>query len=126
MANTITDRAEGVDRSSPAAVMYEWEVVFGADNDAVQFDLRGVDWDKGGVVWTRVHTDVAVTWTIESETFDADTQVTAGWHDHTTTELAALETTRLVGLRFKRTGSSGTKMYIRGPRVPKPIEVTGV
>ena len=99
----------------------EYEVTFSADNDAAQVDLR----QARDVVWTRVHTDVAVTWTIDSQAFDG-TPGTQDWHTHAGTGLAAHEDAPLVGLRFKRTGSSGTKAYIRGYGLKKPYAVTGV
>ena len=105
--------------------MFEWEVEFSADNDACQIDIGGAD-PHIGVIWQRSHTDVAVTFTIERETFDADPAVTTGWQAHPATGLMAWEQAPLVGLRFKRTGTNGTKVYIRTPTALPPVAVTGV
>ena len=114
--------------SALAAAPTEWKIEFSANNDAAQVDLRGVSWIPGkGVLWTRSDADdVSVTWTIEDGAIDAATPSTAGWHAHTATGIGAFETAPIVGLRFKRTGSDGDAVYIRGYGLGTPYQVTGV
>ena len=88
MAVTIIQRK--TDEQVLRQWMFEWEVEFSVDNDACQIDIGGAD-PHIGVIWQRVHTDVAVTFTVERETFAANPAVTTGWQAHPATGLMAWE-----------------------------------
>ena len=107
-----------------------YKIELGANNDAVDVDLRYVDWSdnpKGaGVVWVRSdEDDVEVTWTVVDDALES-TPSTTDWHAHSSTGIAVYETTPIAGLRFKRTGTDGDTVHIRGVGIGEPRSVTGV
>ena len=125
MAVTITDVSPTPAPGDTAPSAYtEWKIELGANNDYAQIDCRTLDVFRG-LIWERSHaTQVEVSYTIRSASFDASNQSTTGWHAHPSSDLIQHETAPLVGLRFKRTGSSGSDVRIRTTSGHAPIEVT--
>lgn len=111
MAVTITPEGGG------------WDIALSANGDEVVVDLtstQNIEWLQG-VRWQR---SSAVALTIRVTLFPDEGRKGGGagdeeftnalWFDHPSTAVAGIELDPLAGLRFRRTGSAGSRLFVTG------------
>ena len=91
------------------------EVEFSADEDEAEVRLPTLAFGHQGRYpsWQRASTKhIEVQFTLNPHAVGATPRNDSDWSDHPVTEHGSIETDPIAGLRFKRTGSDGTKVFV--------------